>query len=182
MGGGGEAVSRADLRRSYDRSAAGYEERFAALQAPKYEAVLARWRPPEGARLLDLGAGTGLLLRRLGPRTPPPVALDLSGAMLARCPATGVHRVQGDLLRLPFRPASCDGVLAITSLLLPAGQRVAALLEVARVLRPGGVLALTLLRADAPADLSADLSAVGLAATPRFECGQDVGWICVRRA
>jgi ubiquinone/menaquinone biosynthesis C-methylase UbiE len=175
----------AELRASYDRSAAGYDGRFEALQAVKYDAVLARLDLPWPARVLDLGAGTGLLLRRLEgelgqeQRRPPPLALDFSRPMLARCPAWA-HRVQADALRLPLEDACCDLVFAITSLILPARVLPRALLEIARVLRPGGTLALTLLAADVYPGLIDDLRACGLAPGPEFPCGQDLGWVCVR--
>jgi ubiquinone/menaquinone biosynthesis C-methylase UbiE len=173
------AVPRSDLRASYDKSASGYDARFAALQAPKHEAVLSRLPPPAGARIGDLGGGTGLLLARLGPRTPPVLLLDLSVGMLARAPRDAA-RVQGDLVRLPLRDGALDVIYAVTCLLLSPRERRAALAELARVLAPGGALGLTVLRSDGDATLEAALASAGLVPGPRFECGQDVGWICRR--
>ncbi|MCO5165332.1 MAG: methyltransferase domain-containing protein [Planctomycetes bacterium] len=167
-----------DIRRAYDRSAGGYDARFAALQGPKYDAVLARVDVPPGARVADLGGGTGLLARRLPPRTRRPVVVDFSRPMLAHAPSAA-DRVQGDLRRLPLRDASVDRAFAITALLLAPRARAGALLEVARVLAPGGRLALTVL-ADEAAGLEDDLRACGLRPGERFTCGQDVGWICDR--
>lgn len=170
------AVPRGDLRASYDRSAAGYDGRFAALQAPKHEAVLSRLSP--AGRVGDLGGGTGLLLARLGARTPPVLLLDLSFGMLSRAPREAA-RVQGDLVRLPLRDGALDVVYAVTCLLLSPRERKAALAELARVLTPGGALGLTVLRSDGEG-LEPALAAAGLVPGLRFECGQDVGWVCRR--
>lgn len=178
------AVPRSDLRASYDRSAPGYDGRFAALQAPKHEAVLSRLPPPatgsdgRPTRVGDLGGGTGLLLARLGPRTPPVLLLDLSLGMLARAPRAAA-RVQGDLVRLPLKDGALDVVYAVTCLLLSPRERRVALAELARVLAPGGGLGLTVLRSDGEG-LEPALAAAGLVPGLRFECGQDVGWICRR--
>jgi ubiquinone/menaquinone biosynthesis C-methylase UbiE len=166
------------LRDAYDRSASDYEARFAALQAPKHEAVLARLDVPEDARVADLGAGTGLLAARLPRLSRPAVLLDLSRAMLARAPA-GAPRVQADLRRLPLGDGSIDRAFVITALLLDPRARVGALVELARVLAPDGAAAVTVLRDEAQG-LEDDLRASGLAPGARFECGQDVGWICRR--
>lgn len=165
-----------DIRRAYDRSAAAYDGRFSPLQAPKYEAVLARLDVPADARVADLGGGTGLLLGHLPALARPPVVVDFSRAMLAAAPPRAA-RVQGDLRRLPLRDASFDRVFAITALLLSPRARVGALLELARVLAPGGRLGLTVLADEAPG-LEDDLRACGLRPGERFTCGQDVGWIC----
>lgn len=167
-----------DIRRAYDVSAAAYDARFAPLQAPKYDAVFARLDVPPTARVADLGGGTGLLLARLPALAVPPVVVDFSRSMLALAPAKAT-RVQGDLRRLPLRDACIDRAFAITALLLPPRARVAALLEVARVLVPGGRLGLTVL-ADEAHGLDHDLRACGLRPGARFVCGQDVGWICDR--
>ncbi|MGE0713173.1 MAG: class I SAM-dependent methyltransferase [Planctomycetota bacterium] len=174
---------RRELRRAYDRDAGAYDARFRALQAPKLAAVLARYRPARGARVGDLGCGTGLLLEALeegGPLDPQPLLLDLSAGMLSRVPAGRARRVQGDLTRLPLRDGCLDAAFAITSLLGARGEVLAALLEVRRVLVPGGTLALTLLASELWAGVEADLAACGLRPGAPFACGQDRGWICAR--
>ncbi|MEZ0228269.1 MAG: class I SAM-dependent methyltransferase [Planctomycetota bacterium] len=158
-----------DLRDGYDRSAARYEERFAELQRPKLDAVLARVAPR--GRVLDVGCGTGLLALRV-PRV---VGVDISLEMLRL--GRGA-RVQGDAYALPLRAASFDTAFAITSLL---GDIPRALVELHRVLRAGGTLAVTLLREDVPPGFERELRAAGFAPGERFECGQDVGWIAERR-
>jgi ubiquinone/menaquinone biosynthesis C-methylase UbiE len=157
------------LRDGYDRSAAGYGERFTELQRPKLDAVLARVTPR--GRVLDVGCGTGFLAERL----PGTIGLDLSLEMLRR--GSG-PRVQGDAHALPFRDGSFETAFAITSLL---GSVMTALVELHRVLVPGGTLALTLLRADVPPDFARDLAAAGFQLSERFPCGQDEGFATARR-
>jgi ubiquinone/menaquinone biosynthesis C-methylase UbiE len=69
------------------------------------------------------------------------VGLDGSEAMLVRARATPTRAryVQGDLLALPFDDASVDHVFSMEALYYVAID--AALAEAARVLRPGGHLA-----------------------------------------
>ena len=157
------------LRDGYDRSAGRYDERFTELQRPKLDAVLARVAPR--GRVLDVGCGTGFL----GERVKGAIGLDLSLEMLRR--GRGA-RVQGDALALPFRDGSFETAFAVTSLL---GSVMTALVELHRVLVPGGTLALTLLRADVPRDFAGDLAAAGFALRERFACGQDEGFVTARR-
>src|SRR5437588_1262244 len=89
---------RKSLAAAYDRSAPTYDERFRALQRPKYEAALP-WLSDASGLCLDAGGGTGLLAEIL-PR-PRWLILDLSPGMLRLAPP--LLKVQGDLARLPFR-------------------------------------------------------------------------------
>jgi len=168
------------LRAAYDRDAPRYEERFAALQAVKIEAALAQAPPQAGETVLDLGCGTGLLLRALRRREPSLrlLGLDLSRGMLRAGDLTGAAALQGDLCALPLRAATLDRVYALTSFLVPRPEAARGFLEVARALRPGGVFVLTLLEADAWPGLAADLAAAGLAPEAEFSAGQDLGWVC----
>lgn len=172
------------LRESYDRSAARYDAEFRALQRPKFEALLGpQAEAIAGVRTaLDLGCGTGLLAEWLAGRgTPRLFGLDLSHEMLLHARGRGLAAlVEGDLERLPFRDARFDAVLAFTSIGI-AGPRDRALLEAARVLRPGGLLGMTVLRtAPGAADIPRELAAAGLHPGPRVECGQDWGWLALR--
>jgi SAM-dependent methyltransferase len=98
-----------------------------------------------GPRVLDLGVGPGtsaIEMARAAP-TRRHVGLDLSSRMVAvaavRARAAGVPLalVRGDALRLPFRSGTFDGAAGHSVLyLLP--DPAAGLVEVCRVLRPGG--------------------------------------------
>jgi demethylmenaquinone methyltransferase/2-methoxy-6-polyprenyl-1,4-benzoquinol methylase len=97
---------------------------------------------PEGAAVLDLACGTGDFAR-LVPRFCPGargVALDITEEMLRRARQRGVKAVVcGNALALPFADAAFDGVFIGYGLRnfpdLPA-----ALGEICRVTRPGGVM------------------------------------------
>lgn len=97
-------------------------------------------------RLLDLGTGTGALLRRLAGRAEAPdeaVGVDSSAAMLRRAPAMpeGWRLVQADAAHLPFPACSFDVVTAAYLLhLLEPAERAAVLAEAHRVVRPAGRL------------------------------------------
>jgi demethylmenaquinone methyltransferase/2-methoxy-6-polyprenyl-1,4-benzoquinol methylase len=93
-----------------------------------------------GSTVADLACGTGDLCEELGSAGLAPIGIDLSYGMLAAA-RTSAPLVQGDALRLPLRTGSIDGVtcgFALRNLeSLPPF-----LSELARVVRPGGRIAL----------------------------------------
>ena len=105
---------------------------------------------PAGAAVLDLACGTGDLCAELLRQGLVPVGVDRSAGMLSaarpRFPAPAPF-VRGDGLALPFRSGSLDGV-ACGFALRNFAALPPVLAECARVLRPGGRLAL--LEVDAP--------------------------------
>jgi SAM-dependent methyltransferase len=174
--------------RAYDRSAAGYDERFGALQRDKYRVMLAgadaglRDALARG-RVLDLGCGTGLLpefARGLGFDTCRWLGADGSAVMLAHARRRGLAVAQAEIERLPFADAAFDAVLALTVLRLDGGDDAPALVEIARVLAPGGRLVVTVLAERHEAGFAAALGHAGLAPGAPRRCGQDVGYVCVR--
>ena len=124
--------------------------------APRYDMVNrimtfrmdVRWRRrtvaslalPEGATVIDLACGTGDLCRELSASGLTPIGVDLSFGMLAAA-RTEAPLVHGDALRLPLPDGSVDGVTCGFALRnfesLPPF-----FVELARVLRPGGRIAL----------------------------------------
>lgn len=98
-----------------------------------------------GGRVLDVACGTGVLARRAAGRTGTPetvVGLDINPGMLAvagdRAPS--IRWQQGQAEALDFADASFDAVVSQFGLMFFT-DRVAALREMARVLAPGGRLA-----------------------------------------
>jgi demethylmenaquinone methyltransferase/2-methoxy-6-polyprenyl-1,4-benzoquinol methylase len=93
-----------------------------------------------GSAVVDIACGTGDLCRELDAVGLAPIGVDLSFGMLAAA-RTQAPLVQGDALRLPVRSGSADGVtcgFALRNLVeLPPFFA-----ELARVLRPGGRIAL----------------------------------------
>lgn len=139
----------AEIARVYDAWAEGYETEMAAVgyRHPTIcLALLARRLPASAGRILDAGAGTGLIgewLTLLGYH--PIEAVDLSPGMLRVAAGKEVYDrlKQGDLTaRLPyedhrFAGAVCAGVFT-TGHVGPEG-----LDELIRVVRPGGVVVIT---------------------------------------
>ena len=97
-------------------------------------------RPRERTRLLDAGCGTGfnlLPLSRLGAAT----GIDLAPEALAFCRERGVRAVRASLLALPFSDRTFDAVTSFDVLYHAwVEDDRAAVSEMARVVRPGGLV------------------------------------------
>jgi ArsR family transcriptional regulator len=94
--------------------------------------------------LLDIGTGTGRLLKLLGKRAESAVGIDISTQMLlvarTNLHAAGLKEVMvrhGDMYRLPFADASFDTV-TLDQVLYQADDPAAVVAEAARLLRPDG--------------------------------------------
>jgi demethylmenaquinone methyltransferase / 2-methoxy-6-polyprenyl-1,4-benzoquinol methylase len=138
-----------------DEKVAAVREMFDTI-APRYDLVNrimtfrldVRWRRqtvkaldlPSGSTMLDLASGTGDLCVDLSSAGLRPISVDLSFGMLS-ADRSGAPRVQADILRLPMADSSVDGVtcgFALRNLVhLPTFFG-----ELARVVRPGGRIAL----------------------------------------
>lgn len=108
-----------------------------------------------GKTVLDGGCGMGRYLRIAAEGGPAMlVGLDLSAAVLAARDLTAglpaVAIVRGDLLRPPFPAASFDHIYSIGVLDHTPDPR-AAFLELARLLKPGGRIAVWIYRRERPA-------------------------------
>jgi ubiquinone/menaquinone biosynthesis C-methylase UbiE len=97
-----------------------------------------------GDRVLDLGCGPGDGCACLAERGAVTIGLDYSQGMVASAravPALAGRLTRGDAGRLPFADASFDK-LVCTNSFHHYPQHLAALREMRRVLKPGGVLGL----------------------------------------
>jgi SAM-dependent methyltransferase len=118
----------------------------AGLAGMKHYVAAAAARAVPGGRVLDVGCGAGHDLALMAAAGLQPLGIDPSGAMLAAAadragvPAARGPLVRGDGGRLPFRSGSLDGC-RIERVLQHVDSPERVIDEVARVLRPGGFLA-----------------------------------------
>lgn len=114
---------------------------FAGKRSLVAEMLSGRLAP--GARILDAGCGTGATMRRLS-AFGEPFGVDLSEEAVRFCRMRGpspaaVANAQG---RLPFRDASFDAACLLDVIEHIDDER-AVLTEIARVVRPSGVVVIT---------------------------------------
>jgi SAM-dependent methyltransferase len=127
--------------------AADWDSRFPD-DGPAYAAAVAELGLRMGDRVLDAGCGTGRALPPLRAAVGPSgvvVGADLTPAMLEAAVRAGRglegHLLLADVAALPLRSESLDAVFA-AGLIAHLPQPEANLRELARVVRPGGTLAL----------------------------------------
>jgi ubiquinone/menaquinone biosynthesis C-methylase UbiE len=102
---------------------------------------LARAVSESATTVVDLACGSGAMSRELARHGRTVVGLDISEHELALAAGRGPGPwVRGDGLRLPFRDSSVDAVTSSIGLVVMQ-PLTTVIEEVARVLRPGGVLA-----------------------------------------
>jgi SAM-dependent methyltransferase len=114
----------------------------AGLAAIKsYMTAAAAREMPAGGTVLDLGCGVGFDLARLEAAGLTALGIDPSAVMLDHARArTAAGLAQADGARLPFRTGSLDGC-RIERVLQHVDDPTAVVVEVRRVLRPGGFFA-----------------------------------------
>lgn len=120
-------------------SRAGFDIYRDLVNTPAFLGMLP---PVAGLRCLDLGCGEGHNTGLLAERGAQVVALDISKVFVfaaGEAVSTGIRFVVGDGASLPFASNSFDAVTAFMSLMDVAHPE-RALHEIARVLRPGGML------------------------------------------
>jgi SAM-dependent methyltransferase len=96
-------------------------------------------------QVLDVGCGPGHVTRYLADRGMTVQGLDLSGEMVAQAHRLnpGLPFLQGDMRALPCADASLAAVVAFYAVIhFPPAELQSVFTELARVLRPGGLLAL----------------------------------------
>ena len=119
-------------------------ERFSEYRGDVRQWVTDQIPFASGAQLLDIGCGNGRYFPFYAARGAQTVGLDLSSGMLKSASRAGsVDLVAAHAGRLPFATESFD-VVCLNHMLNFAPDRLGALTETHRVLRPGGTVAVTL--------------------------------------
>lgn len=137
--------SRSAVRATYETIADSYA---ASRRVPWPEVAAFVDSLPAGCRVLDLGGGHGRHARVIAERGHRVLALDFSrrlleiGRTISAPPAwrTRVEWVEADATAIPLQSDSLDACICIAVLhhLPSRDERLAALREIGRVLRPGG--------------------------------------------
>lgn len=152
----GEHAEKAVRARSFGAAADVYER-----ARPLYPEEAIDWLLPEGARkVLDLGAGTGKLTRSLTARGLEVVAVEPLAEMRTSLAwaAADAQVLEGTAEAIPLADDSVDAITVAQAWHWVDPERATA--EAARVLRPGGTLALVWNRRDERVDWVARLGEV----------------------
>ena len=132
-------------RAGWDERSGAYERFFTAVSEHNVVPLLDAAHVEAGHTVLDAGCGPGNLAAAAAARGASVIGTDLSDAMviLARERHPKIEFRQADAEELPFRDMSFDSV--VSNLLVPHLPRPeAGIAELARVLRPGGRLAVSM--------------------------------------
>jgi len=140
-------MSEPQTSRLYNLWARFYDATFGRLVHSRHIRAAAELRLEPGDRVLDLGVGTGMMLREY-PKDVCVVGMDLSPGMLAKahakCKQDGldhVQLVQGDAMHPPFAEGSFDHVL-IAHTISVVSEPARLMRWAARMVRPGGSIIL----------------------------------------
>jgi ubiquinone/menaquinone biosynthesis C-methylase UbiE len=138
---------RASVVKEYSRLAPRYDARWTFYVEATATATIARMSPLAVGKALDVGCGTGVLLQKLGCKFPQArlVGVDPTAEMLevarGRVPPTADLR-EGWAEELPFSDDEFDAVVSCNMFHF-IRRPASALIEMTRVLRPGGELLIT---------------------------------------
>ncbi len=100
----------------------------------------------DGAVLVDLGCGAGLLAPHLAGKGYRHLGVDVTASALEQAAAHGVTPVRGDVMAVPLA-GGCADVVAAGEILEHVTDLSAAAGEACRLLRPGGLLVIDTLAA-----------------------------------
>lgn len=132
------------------------------LSTPLFETVLDAVGVEDGTRCFDAGCGSGLALQLARSRGAKVVGIDASAGLLEvarrRVPDGDIR--QGDLEELPFDSDAFDAVTAFNSVQY-AADPATALREIARVARPGALVAVVTWGAAEQCETRVVLAAIG---------------------
>jgi len=131
------------LRKTYNRIAQDFtDEHYSNTWDDDYLRLFAN-SLLKGAKVLDLGCGAGNDTAKLDKMGFATEGIDLSDKLIeiVKQKTPNLKFVQGDMLKLPYKDASFDGVFAKASILHIAKEDVPKVLaEIKRVLKPKGIV------------------------------------------
>ena len=139
-------MEKKDSMRFYDATASSYEELYGKEQEAKYDAALKAIGSAPLGNVLDVGCGPAIFLRRIVPISTLQVGVDVSRRMLAKAggiDASSIHLLCADADFLPLRDGTFDSAFAFTVLQNMPNPKLT-LCEMLRVVRPEGVIVITL--------------------------------------
>ena len=116
---------------------AGRDAGYHALVDSMTAELLGRYTA--GKDLLEVGCGTGLILKEVAEEARTALGVDLSQGMLRHAQARGLGVVQGEATTIPFASESFDVVCSF-KVLAHVEALEDSLAEMSRLLRPGGHL------------------------------------------
>ena len=102
----------------YDALSRNYDELYGEEQSKKHAKVLQLLGKKEFKTIVDVGCGTGKLLRLISPTSRVGLGIDLSLQMLNRAKQrtedTGILLVRADASHLPLQDHVADGVISVS--------------------------------------------------------------------
>ena len=135
------------IRKVYGRAAKNYDKFWDFYIVPSYSKTLARVDLQKGSKILDLGCGTGALLKILEDRFPSSelTGIDLTEEMLAVAKqklSDNVELLLGSASNLPFDSESFDWVI-MSNVIGHLSDKKTTLKEAHRVLKNPGKIVIT---------------------------------------
>jgi ubiquinone/menaquinone biosynthesis C-methylase UbiE len=153
----------------FDQDPAGYADAYlhpntsSAFFFPRRQAIVMRFlQCLEGGLILDIGCGPGIYAKPCVEQGLRYYGLDISNEMISEGRRrfgnlANVDFAVGDARRLPFPSNSVDGLLCLGVLEYVSPEQESAYLnEMARVLKPGGIMIFSFLNASSPFWIWAD--------------------------
>lgn len=143
-------MNSADVKAFFERVSVEWDEmRSTFYNAGVIDALAERTGADATTVVVDVGTGTGFIAAGLAPRVASLIAVDNSAAMLAvarknldALKVTNVTLREGELDALPLADGSAD--IAVANMVLHHAPDPALMLsEMGRVVRPGGMVAIT---------------------------------------
>lgn len=134
-----------DSIRFYDVTAPSYEELYGKEQEAKYDSVLRSLRVSCLGKVLDVGCGPAIFLRKVANSSTIRVGLDISCQILLSARETdsfSMHIIRADADFLPVRDGIFDSVFAFTLFQNMPNPR-STLREMLRIVRTKGMIVLT---------------------------------------